>query len=47
MLVPSGAMFTPDSRYMPRGYLGLTVTNQVITSLSAAATAITKSAASL
>jgi hypothetical protein len=40
MIVAKGETFTPDSVYMPRPYLGLTVTNEILTSLAGAAKAI-------
>ena len=40
MLVPSGETFTPHSKYMPRPYLGLTITNEILTTITGAARAI-------
>lgn len=37
MLVPSGDAFTPDRRYFPRPYFGLTLTNEILTALTGAA----------
>ncbi len=41
MLVPSGEAFTPDRRYFPRPYFGLTLTNEILTALTGAAHKIT------
>jgi hypothetical protein len=40
MVVPSGETFTPDTKYTPRPYFGLTLTNEVLTTITGAARAI-------
>ncbi len=37
MLVPKDETFTPDRRYFPRPYFGLTLTNEIVTAISGAA----------
>jgi hypothetical protein len=37
MLVPKGETFTPDRRYFPRPYFGLTLTNEIVTAITGTA----------